>query len=296
MIIVRLSGGMGNQMFQYALGRRLSIDSNEELKLDTTFLLQRISMPQLLRPHFVFRNYDLDVFNIHAETASPSDMKWWQKPIGSGKVSLVMDAILRKIPILPGWEKNYSFDEKILTMKGGAYLSGFWQSPLYFSSIRDVLLQDFSLRNALSEKSETLRNEMVKKSSVCIHVRRSDIAHKNFHGAMGKSYYDVALKYIALKDSVEKLYVFSDDIEWCKEHMKFDIETTYVGNEYAGEKGEGHMELMKACKHFVIPNSTFSWWAAWLSNSECKIVVAPKKWFNGNINTDDLIPDSWIRF
>ncbi|MDB5188991.1 MAG: hypothetical protein JWM92_589 [Candidatus Nomurabacteria bacterium] len=295
MIISRLSGGMGNQMFQYALGRKLSLQYNVPLKLDTTFLLHRESFPSLLRPHFVFRNYDLDVFKVAATIATADDMKWWQRPILSGKIMLVIDALLRKVRILRGWEKSFTFDSRILSLGPDVYLAGFWQSYKYFDSIRSTLLEDFTLIKPLSEASEKLRIEIKNCNSVCVHVRRSDIAHKSFHGTIGKGYYDVALQYIALHETIEKVYVFSDDIAWCKDNMQFSFPTTYVGPEYAGQKGEENLMLMTVCKHFIIPNSTFSWWAAWLSTTSNKIVIAPKQWFSGRIDTTDLIPETWMR-
>jgi hypothetical protein len=140
MVTVRLSGGMGNQMFQYAVGRKLALQNNTELKLDTTFLLQRVTFPTLVRPHYVFRNYDLDVFNIKAEIAKPEEMKWWQRPIATGKAMLLIDAALRKLHVLQGWEKSFTFDKRVLGYGSNIYLAGFWQSEKYFFDIRDVLL------------------------------------------------------------------------------------------------------------------------------------------------------------
>ncbi len=296
MIIARLSGGLGNQMFQYALGRSLSIRYGAPLKLDTTFLLQRVKFFKVLRPNFVFRNYDLDVFNVAATTAEAGDMKWWQRPILFGKAMLVIDALLRKIPFLPGWERTFSFDSRIFSIGPNAYLSGFWQSPKYFDSIRDVLLKDFSLKHPLPEHSMLLKKEMEQKESVCMFVRRSDIAAKQFHGSLNREYYVKGLAYLKERVVIDKVYIFSDDIEWCKEHLSLPFETMFVDNAYAGKKWEDHMELMKHCKHFVISNSTFAWWGAWLATNAKKIVIAPKKWANNaTINTNDLIPEEWIR-
>ncbi len=296
MIITRLSGGMGNQMFQYATGRALAIKYNVPLKVDTTFLLQRVSFPHFLRPHFVFRNYDLDVFMIDATIATPRDMRWWQRPILSGKLMVGIDAILRKFPFLRGWEKTYTFDPAVASLGPDAYLAGFWQSPKYFNDIRETLLRDFQLVQPVAAPTEALKHEIAGAQSVCVHVRRADIAAKDFHGAIGTEYYDTAIATLSHKVSIEKIYVFSDDIEWCKQHINFSFETMFVGQEYAGQKGEEHMELMRHCRHFIIPNSTFSWWAAWLATAPEKIVIAPKRWFNSDtISSADLIPAEWIR-
>jgi hypothetical protein len=296
MVIVRVSGGLGNQMFQYAAGRRLAIDNDTELKIDTTFINHRVAMPNFLRPHFVFRTFDLDVFNIQATIAKPEDMKWWQRPILSGKVMVGIDAVLRKIHILPGWEKTFQFDPAILSLKGDIYLAGFWQSEKYFQSIRDTLLQDFTSAQPLPESSQKLIEQIHTGQSLCLFVRRADMADKDFHGALGMSYYNDAITYVRNKKNIDALYILSDDLAWCKEHMQFDLPTTFIENEYKGQKWEGHMLIMKECANFVIPNSTFAWWGAWLSTSPDKIVVAPKRWFgNSNLKNDDLIPKSWIR-
>jgi hypothetical protein len=295
MIISRLSGGMGNQMFQYAVGRKLSLQYDVPLKLDTTFLLQRVTFPALLRPDFAFRNYDLDVFAIAATIATANDMKWWQRPILSGKAMLFIDAVLRKMPVLKGWEKSFTFDERVLKLGPNAYLAGFWQSPKYFESIRNVLLEDFRLVHPLPEHSQRLVQEIDSKESLCMFIRRADIASKKFHGAVDVEYYTRAVNHLAARKNIEKVYIFSDDIAWCKEHISVPFDTMFVDNQYAGKKWEDHMALMQHCKHFIISNSTFAWWPAWLAAYPDKIVVAPKQWFNGNIDTKDLIPPEWVR-
>ena len=109
-------------------------------------------------------------------------------------------------------------------------------------------------------------------------------------------YYLRGIDYISKKTPIEKIYVFSDDANWCKENIKFEFPTMYVDDEYAGMKGEGHMYLMSKCRNFVIANSSFSWWGAWLSSYENKIVVCPKQWFGDvSIDTNDLIPEDWKR-
>ncbi|OGI75913.1 hypothetical protein A3C67_03545 [Candidatus Nomurabacteria bacterium RIFCSPHIGHO2_02_FULL_42_19] len=295
MIIVRLSGGMGNQMFQYALGRTLSLKHNVPLKLDVTFLNHRVKMSYMFRPHFSFRSFDLDVFNIDATFAQPEDISFWNRPFLGGKLMLVIDAILRKLAFLPGWEKSFSFDKKVLDLGPNTYLEGFWQSEKYFLDIAQTIRQDFTLKEPLSLATQILLDDIKNTESLCVHLRRTH-SGGGFHGGYDMGYYENGIKYIKEKKKIGKIFVFSDDIEWCKQNIKFSHPTMFVGSEYAGKKGEGHLYLMTACKFFIIPNSTFSWWGAWLSNNPDKIVVAPKKWFtDAKINTSDLIPDSWLR-
>lgn len=297
MIIVRLSGGMGNQMFQYALGRRLSLKFNVPLKLD-------IDMQTYLHDHgfnltnIIFRPYDLDVFTIAASIATQSEIPWWLRNYGTGKVRPIIDGLRRRLISHAGREKREQyFDETLLTKGPNMYLDGNWQTPKYFSEIQDILRKDFILKDPLSEKSQLLQNEITNCSSVCVHVRRGDYVNNASHDiGIGQEYYNKALEHISAKISIEKIYVFSDDIEWCKNNLTFNQPTFFVGTEYAGEKNQEHFSLMSSCKHFVIPNSTFSWWAAWLADHKTKIVVTPKKWFtDGTINTRDLIPEEWVR-
>ncbi len=295
MIIVRLTGGMGNQMFQYAIGRALSIRHNVPLKLDTTFLDHRIKIPHMLRPGFTFRNFDLDVFNIQAEIAQPLEISFWNRPILFGPVMLVIDAILRKLAFLPGWEKKYSFNKQTLNLGPNTYLQGFWQSEKYFVECKDQIRKDFTLKEPLSETTKILSEEIKNTNSLCVHLRRTH-GGGTFHGKYDMEYYNQGIAHVAQKGIIDKIYVFSDDIEWCKENIKFDYPIFFIDREYAGKKNEGDLFLMSQCKYFVIPNSTFSWWGAWLGDSPDKIVIAPKKWFTDeSIDTKDLIPKSWIR-
>lgn len=282
MITVRLSGGMGNQMFQYAAGRALAVKNNTTVELDTTYLENPSP-----RKNFTARDYSLDVFTIEATLISHN-----KTPL-----QIFFHKIKNKFFPAKGVERSFQFDPKVLSLGPNAFLEGYWQSPRYFSSISDTIKNDFTLKHSLSEASRALMAEIRNTVSVAVHVRRGDYVGHSYHDVgITQTYYDQGLQYIADTQAIDKVYVFSDDIAWCKEHLQFPFETIYVGEEHAGIKGEGHMMLMSACKHFVIPNSTFSWWAAWLSGYEAKIVIAPKEWFTDkSINTNDLIPEEWVR-
>lgn len=276
MITVKLKGGLGNQMFQYALGRALSLKHNVPLSLDLGYLLDHTP-----RAGFTFRDYALDVFALSVKLLKEKE--------------ILMHKIIRKIIPRKGKEKSFAFDPTILLLKDGVYLDGYWQSEKYFSGIADVIRKDFTLKKLLPEKYQIIKNDIEQTASVSMHIRRGDYVNNAFHPTLDMDYYKSALAYISEKTIVEKVYIFSDDMAWCKEHVVLDVPTVFVNEEYAGKYDEGHMMLMSACKHFIIANSSFSWWAAWLSENKDKIVVAPKKWFNDDTNTDDLIPEHWIR-
>ncbi len=273
MIIVRLKGGLGNQMFQYALGRVLSLKNNTKLKLDLSFF-------DLNFKNTTKRSYNLDVFNIKA---------------GITRLSYLI-SILRKIFKSRGQEKSFQFDKKILSIGENAYLDGYWQSPKYFEGFEDILKNDFTLKNPLTQNTKILAEEIKDSNSLCIHVRRGDYVGNKNHEVVDTNYYAKGVEYIKNHAQIDKIYVFSDEIEWCRNNLSFELPVMFVGDNYAGRCGEEHMYLMSQCKNFIIANSSFSWWGAWLSQHKEKIVVCPKQWFTDtSVNTDDLIPETWMR-
>ena len=294
MIIVRLQGGMGNQMFQYALGRSLAIKNNVPLGLDLTYLLDRTPIP-----NFTFRDYNLDDFNIQATIVSKKDIPFLYRKHSVGIFMRYVDFIRRKFLSTPGKEKkNYCFDPAILALGPNAYLEGWWQNPQYFSEYQEVIRKDFTLKYP-TKKIQQLTAEIRSKNSVCVHIRRGDYLKgdylgRDYYSVLGESYYRNALAIIVKKEPIDCVYVFDrDDINWCKEHVKFDYPVVYVENDINLAEC---ITLMSACKHFVIANSSFSWWAAWLGTAPEKIVIAPKYWLSDrSIDTTGLIPPEWIR-
>jgi hypothetical protein len=295
MIIVRLQGGIGNQMFQYAIGRALSIKNNTELGLDLTFLLDRTPIPNFA--NFTFRDYALDIFNIKANIVSKNDVPFLYRKHKLGIFMRYIDYLRRKFIPTSGREKKaYHFDSAILNLGNNTYLEGWWQSYKYFENISDIIREDFILKNKLSIDIQNLLEVIKKENSLCIHVRRGDYVGNSYYDVLGEEYYTKAIERVKSLTTIDKIYVFSDDIKWCEENMSFDKPSMFVGEEYKGEKDGGHIVLMSACRNFIISNSSFSWWGAWLSNYKDKIVIAPKQWFvDEKINSEDLIPKEWVR-
>ncbi|OGI65818.1 hypothetical protein A3A95_01330 [Candidatus Nomurabacteria bacterium RIFCSPLOWO2_01_FULL_39_18] len=272
MIIVRLKGGIGNQMFQYALGRVLALKNNTGLELDTSFL--NLNLTTVTK-----RNFSLDVFNIEAKIIESS--------------YLVM--LFRRIFQRKGREKTFNFDKKILSIGSDVSLDGYWHSPKYFAGFEDVIRKDFTPKNPPVQNIQNLMDEIRNQNSLCIHVRREDYVGNKYYEVINSEYYERGIEYISSKTALEKIYVFSDDIDWCRGNLSFKLPTMFVGDEYAGLKNEGHMYLMSKCRNFIIANSSFSWWGAWLSSYKDKIVVCPKQWFgDASRDTSDLIPEDWI--
>ena len=277
MIIVTLMGGMGNQMFQYALGRSLSIKYNTELKIDLSFLNRRD-----MGSGFVYRDYDLDLFRVSED--------FNVNPTGN-----VMRA---DEPYFHYSEDMINAISQILPMTN-LQLNGYWQTPKYFNDIENIIRLDFQFKDKVENSEDSSIREMYNliknTNSVMINVRRADYLNSNFHGVMGNDFIMNGVDIIKSKVESPHFFIFSDDIEWCKENIKLD-NMTLVDHNYKGHKFGYYLQLMSTCKHFIIPNSTFAWWAAWLNNSLDKIVIAPKQWFtDNNINTNDIIPSDWIR-
>ena len=293
MIVVKLMGGLGNQMFQYAFGKNLAIKNNTHLKVDTAFLLDRTP-----REGFVFRDFDLDIFTLKADTVAENEVEEFKrsKPF----FSRLLSGGNSNTTIIN--EKVFHFDPSAVVMNKNSYASGYWQSEKYFQEIEAIIRKEFSFKTALNEFESELNSEILNTNSVCINFRRTDFVHvKNSadtHGATELSYYENAIQLITSKVENVHFFIFSDDIEWCKLNVKTNFPTTFVGHEYKGEKFSSYFQLMINCKHFIIPNSTFAWWAAWLSQNENKIVIAPKRWFldvNLQNASMDIFPSSWIQ-
>jgi len=291
MIIVKLMGGMGNQMFQYAAGRKLAERHRTVLKLDLGFLLDRTP-----KENFVYRDYDLDVFNINAEFAQPYEISLFRSSMANSLPRLLRKFVHNKKHIKE--HRDHHFNRKALNAPDNVYLDGYWQSEKYFADIEHIIRKEFEFE--LDSKCDAMAEKLRSVNAICVNVRRGDFVNNpiasHFHGVCTLDYYHQCEKIIADKVSNPHYFIFSDDIEWCMENLTFKHEFTFVTHDFAGKKYEHYLHLMTMCNHYVIPNSSFAWWAAWLNPNKDKIVIAPKKWFHDKlINTKDLVPESWIR-
>ncbi len=287
MIIAELAGGLGNQMFQYVLGRHLSILNNDVLLLDKTFLLDRRE-----RKEFVYRDFDLSIFDLKFEFVSDEISSSFN--MLRSKSKKIKNKIFPYQRIKYVAEQTFLFNPNVLRAKGDIYLNGYFQNIKYFENIENVVRKDFSLNHIPFENSKEIVHLIETTESICINFRRSDFVSNSTHGVLPMEYYQNALQII--KKTVKKpvVFIFSDDIEWCIENVKFDCEMYFVSHEHKGEKFARYMKLMMSCKHFIIPNSSFAWWCAYLSPNPSKVVVAPKIWLHPNIiETKNMSPVDW---
>lgn len=299
MICVRLIGGLGNQMFQYACGRSLAEKHRTNLILDCSFLEDKTP-----RWNFVVRDYELDIYAINALHASKQELNrvkpsFWYR----------VDSCLRRLSGVPLklnpdylLEQQFSFNSAAFEKaSSNCFLVGYWQSEKYFKSIESILRQEFTFQHPLDHNNAEIANRIGSVNSVSIHIRRGDYAKgpqgSRNHALCTLEYYQNAISYVVEKASNPVFFIFSDDIEWVKAHLDFSGNSEIVAGN-SGKQSYIDMQLMSLCSHNIIANSSFSWWGAWLNNNSEKMVVAPKHWFTDEIKnalTKDLIPETWIR-
>lgn len=277
MIVVKLEGGLGNQMFQYAFGKFLSKRTNNNVKYDQRHLCFLKS-----------RNIAINNLNVTLPIFTVLDyLKFGIKDIALGKkYGKSIGKYFREC--MP-----YQYDKMVEKVSGDVYFDGFWQCEDYFKFFREDLLKEFTPISE-SKTFNVLCKQVISSNSVSIHVRRGDYLIKKNQDAFGLStlnYYREAIFKIDNRLDNIKFFCFSDDPEWVDKNIIFD--KNYVNISKIGLSPIEEMLLMSKCKHNIIANSTFSWWAAWLNKNRSKIVIAPKKWRNDNISIVNLLPKSW---
>ncbi|MBJ6799238.1 alpha-1,2-fucosyltransferase [Geomonas sp. Red259] len=291
MIIVYLQGGMGNQMFQYAAGRRLAFRLGVSLKLD----LSRLSNTE---PGITPRAYALAPFPIKAALATPEESRrlWQKSGWWGGRLWQTIKPGYRQTHIR---ERGFRFDPAILELGDDVCLDGYWQSEKYFVDAVSVLRRDFTLPSPPAGSNGEVLRQITGCQSVSLHIRRGDyltnrrIAAK--HGSCSERYYQEAVAMIAARVSQPHFFVFSDDPGWVRDHFAIPHPMTVVEHNSPDQPHED-LRLMSSCQHHITANSSFSWWGAWLGEHPGKVVIAPARWFNDpSIDTADLLPASWLK-
>ncbi|HBE43978.1 MAG TPA: alpha-1,2-fucosyltransferase [Deltaproteobacteria bacterium] len=291
MIVVRLIGGLGNQLFQYAVARHIAEINGAVLKLD-------ISGFETYKLH----KYSLWPFNIKENFASLKEITTLMT-LKQGIVGSIIRRILRKPPKLASTyireKKPFQFDPDILNLSDGVYLAGSWQSEKYFADIGAIIRQEFTVKTPQAGKDRELAEQIASCESVSLHIRRGDYVSNphtsEVHGTCGIDYYLRCVDCLTQTVKNPHFFIFSDEPEWAHNSLKLLYRTTIVGHNKA-DKNYEDLRLMSQCKHHIIANSTFSWWGAWLSQNPDKIVLVPKRWFKSDdYDPKDLIPDKWIK-
>ncbi|HVV15527.1 MAG TPA: alpha-1,2-fucosyltransferase [Candidatus Paceibacterota bacterium] len=298
MIIIKLQHGLGNQLFQYALGKKLALLHGTELKLDISTYTQRIG----------YRHFGLEPFAITAPVAAPEDFRRIRVPPPTQDLlsRIRRKALRMREQGTPLNERRFiteprpTFIPEVLQARDNAYLVGDWQSEKYFKDIAPVIRREFALKEPLQGAALRVA-EQIRQSHgtpVSLHVRRGDSVSNpksiQKFGTMPLSYYLEAARMMRQKVPDAVFFVFSDDILWAHEHLAELAPIVFASDPEI--KDYEDLTLMSLCAHHILPNSTFSWWSAWLNPSPHKLVIAPKKYFQDpSMDTSDLMPPEWIR-
>lgn len=300
MIIIRLMGGLGNQMFQYAFGLSTSKRNNTKLKIDTTLLKPANNQGS----NQVIRNFELDAFKIDLQFATNFEIELYN---GSAKNRFVLRRlfflVLRKVLKKKLYiQPNHDFDPNQLKIRNNTCIVGRWQSEIYFRDVESDIREHFKFKKDLSESYEEYLTKILQsENSTSVHIRRTDyVNHPEYSqkiGALTESYYLNAISLLNKQVDYPTLFIFSDDIEYTKTifaNMKISNECIFIDPKVPNPHDE--LRLMTNCKHHIISNSTFAWWGAWLANKqEGAKTIAPKSWARSSKYKPPYIQcKSWI--
>ncbi|TCD12754.1 alpha-1,2-fucosyltransferase [Pedobacter frigidisoli] len=284
MKIVKILGGLGNQMFQYAFYLSMSnkfknvkvdVNSFENYGLHNGFELEKI--------------FDLKVNKasmLLVKIFDPSYNKWKYRKLR--RIFGAKNAMLDE-------QNEFVFDQEILNNSKNFMYRGYWQNENYFIGISDKIKTAFTFKKPLKDENLSISEVIKNTNSVSLHVRRGDyVGHSLLGGICDLDYYKKAVNLVEETTANPTFFVFSNDIEWCKSHLK--INNAHYISWNKNEESYIDMQLMSICKHNIIANSSFSWWGAWLNKNPNKIVIAPKSWTNdSNYDDREVCPKNWIK-
>ncbi len=289
-VVVRIEGGLGNQLFQYAAARSLADRLQSGLLLDVRGMAENGDRP-----------YQLDLYRIRAEIAD-GQMLDALPPWRSSRrarirqfLSFLMPSVVHS-PVF--WSRSFAYDERIERLQHPVYMVGYWQTERYFAWNRKQLLQDLTLLPGKTVDADWLQ-KIRNSNSVSMHVRRGDYVSSLFaaqhHGTCDMAYYQQAIASLVQQQPDIEVFVFSDEPQWASDNLRLPVPTHIVdGN--SPEYGYLDLELMLNCRHHVLANSSFSWWGAWLCMHKGQLVYAPDRWFaNPDIDSSDIVPARWQR-
>jgi hypothetical protein len=291
MVFTEINQGFGNQLFQYAAARALSVRLSTALKLDTTWF-----------EYVGQRAYQLNFLNIAATPANRFEQKVLDilKRERRGAKAMKM---LRRLHF-PGAvaylvDRERGFAPALLSVRGNVFLKGYWQSERYFQAIAPILREEFTFKAAPDAANQAMLRQIDSCESIVLHVRRGDYVTtthaQGVYGVCPPDYYASGIEHLRQRLKDPHAFIFSDDPGWVADHLKLAIPSTLVTHN-TGKQDHEDLRLMSRGKHFIIANSSFSWWGAWLGAHPGKQIIAPRQWFQDSpISTEDLVPPTWTR-
>jgi Glycosyl transferase family 11 len=296
-VIVKLKGGMGNQMFQYAFGRAVEAAARRhgetiDLQFDDTAYVDPVKK-DTLRPFY------LGYFNIPVTIASLPDITAARNPFGA--LSKAWRALKQKLDI----DTGMVYDPALLRPPYRSYYDGYWQSEKFFAGMEDQIRTAFTFKDPLGPEAQRFHDQIVADPyAVSIFYRRTDYVGSSIFDIGEQAYQERAIARMRELVPSGRLYVMSDDITWVQENANLPEGSVFVSSPKVRGQGETHvpippheeMQLLAACKHNIIPNSTYAWWGAWLNKNPDKQVIAPKEWARrSHWQFKDIVPERWIR-
>ncbi len=295
MLIAKIIGGIGNQLFQYAFIRSLAIKHNQNYKLDLSWFNDYYKFEDPKNPNAATRReYLLNCFKIDQNILPKYYLRIAHR-VNKKKSFFTKFPMITYFKFDIVYEKDFLNDE--IDFRQNLYFSGFWQKTDIFENYKSVFKSEFVPRKNLTLENSLLFEKIINTKSVSIHIRRGDLLNRPAAAAdqpySTNEYFINAIDIIREKIDDINLFIFSDDINWVKRNIHYDHPTVYVDND--GPDYE-HLYLMSNCKYNIISNSTYSWWAAWLNNYKNKIIVSPKWWYRNPIKNESVIriPNDWI--
>lgn len=296
MIISRIFQGIGNQMFQYAYGYARAFELDTDYKIDTSYYINYSEVEQW--GYKYKRDFGLNRFNISASEASKEDTDAIIYPRGKNLLQKITNQY--RIHLAPAQHKflvkeaSFEFDPSLLHILDNTYVDGYFTDERYFENVISQIRDQFTLKAQPSQTNKEIMREMLESNSVCMSIRRTNFLNNPLHGTCGEEYYYDAMDEMASRIDSPVFYIFSDDNKWVRDY--FRPRHAYVLIQHNFPDFYEDFRLMTSCKHHIIPNSTFSWWAAWLGGDVSKIVIAPVYWLNTNeIDYSGFVPSTWIK-
>lgn len=299
MIIIRLMGGLGNQMFQYAFGLFTALNNNTILKIDTTLL----EKPKSPNPLNIYRDYELEmVFDIHCNHATPFEVELYNGDNSKSLLRRGIFKILRKFYNAKTYvQTGHNYNDEQLTIQNNTCLVGRWQSEKYFIAIENEVRKHFTFKNPVTNAYQYyLKAIESSENATCLHIRRTDYIHHPIYskkiGALADEYYLKAIQTLNNLIGLPTLFVFSDEINNSKEMLsQFNIENKLIFIDVVPSNPHDELQLMTLCKHHIMSNSTYSWWGAWLSMKK-GVTLAPEKWsLDPDFSSEHILPNNFIK-
>ncbi len=301
-VVAKIAGGLGNQLFQYAMGRAIAIEKNIPLWLDISFFNNDVSYNRV----YILNQFDIKADKILFEPYL--DMKYLNRLVGLYKR---IDKYKKKKHKIFLNEPNFLDDSKasmenyfaggpchrfdsslISNVSNYIVLDGYWQSENYFKRIKNVLLEDLKITAEIPEDIQSYGGYLESSNAVAIGIRQyTDSEASSNHFKLTKDYYDKAISIIVKKIKNPHFFIFTLETQWAKDNIQTDFPVTIISPNTSNEAAYQDLYLLSKCKHFIIANSTYHWWGAYLAQNEEKIVIAPSQgWGNS-----EPLPDEWIK-